>query len=196
MHCGFKWVKYAGNKFPWCDFTSFSKQFSAALHHFRFRFLCTSHWNLVKLLQTQVWPLNFMNFSNVIFGGFLQYLPNVRWRRRLGLAAASLACLTWGWRTVGRWVKRWTRILSQLFLTIFSVFSIYAWIWHECFHGTWCRSNHLGFLGMKPAQEVLQNPILLICTLRSVNDVTEGIPPGSTHRCFLGDSFSDIFNES
>ena len=42
-HCGFKWLKYARNKFTWCDFTSFSKQFSADLHHFRFRFLYTSH---------------------------------------------------------------------------------------------------------------------------------------------------------
>ena len=29
-------------------------------------------------MQTQVWPLNFTNFSNVIFGGFLQFVPNVR----------------------------------------------------------------------------------------------------------------------
>ena len=61
-HCGFKWVKYARNKFTWCDFTSYSKQFSADLHHFRFRFLCISHSKLVKLLQTQVWPLNLTSF--------------------------------------------------------------------------------------------------------------------------------------
>ena len=79
LHCGFKCVKYARNKFPWCDFRSFSKEFSAYLHHFRFRFLCTSHSKLVKLLQTQVWPLNFTNFSNVIFGGFLQFGTTVRW---------------------------------------------------------------------------------------------------------------------
>ena len=86
-HCGFKWVKYARYKFNWwCDFTSFSKQFSADLHHFRFLFLCTSHSKLVKLLQTQVWPLNFTNFSNVIFGGFLQFVPNV-W-----LYATALHC--------------------------------------------------------------------------------------------------------
>ena len=82
-HCGFKWVKYARNEITWCDFTSFSKQFSADLHHFRFLFLCTSHSKLVKLLQTQVWPLNFTNFSNVIFGGFLQLVPNVNCTAKL-----------------------------------------------------------------------------------------------------------------
>ena len=85
-HCGFKWVKYARNKFTWCNFTSISKQYSADICHFRFRFLCTSHSKLVKLLQTQVWPLNFTNFSNVIFGGFLQFVPNV-W-----LYATALHC--------------------------------------------------------------------------------------------------------
>ena len=35
-HCGFKWVKYVRNKFTWSDFTSFSNQFSADLHHSTF----------------------------------------------------------------------------------------------------------------------------------------------------------------
>ena len=38
-------------------------------------FLWVSHSKLVKLLQTQVWPLNFTNFLNVIFGGFLAICP-------------------------------------------------------------------------------------------------------------------------
>ena len=50
--------------------------------------------------------------------------------RRLGLAAASLACLTWGWRTVGRWVKNgpeshpnffWLFILSSQSMPGFDV---------------------------------------------------------------------------
>ena len=50
----------------------------------------------VKLLQTQVWPLNFTNFSNVNFGGFLQFVPNVCHPQRVGsrkkASQASLHC--------------------------------------------------------------------------------------------------------
>ena len=58
-------------------FHKFFKANQTDLHQIRFRFLFTSHSKLVKLLQTQVWPLNFTNFSNVIFGGFLHFVPNV-----------------------------------------------------------------------------------------------------------------------
>ena len=36
-----------------------------------------------------VWALNFTNFSNVIFGGFLQFVPNVR--RQMALVRRQMA---------------------------------------------------------------------------------------------------------
>ena len=71
-HSGFKWPKHTENKFTWCDYTNFSKQFSANSLNFRFRwFDCTSHSKFVKLFG------QFHESLNLIFGGFLPFGPTV-----------------------------------------------------------------------------------------------------------------------
>lgn len=61
------------------DFTKFSKQVSASSHNFRFRSFHSL--NIFKICQTVVdisMISKFHEFSDLIFGGFLQIGPTVR----------------------------------------------------------------------------------------------------------------------
>ena len=65
LHSGFKWPKHTENKFTWCNYTNFSKHFSASSLNFRFRsFDCASYSKFVKLIG------QFHEFLNLIFGVF------------------------------------------------------------------------------------------------------------------------------
>ena len=75
---GFKRLKPAQNKFCWCDFTNFSKQFSADSRDFRsWSFHALHIDNLLNCCRHKYECVNFKIFQNLILGGFLPLGPTM-----------------------------------------------------------------------------------------------------------------------
>ena len=76
------------HKFAQGGFTSFSMELP-------FPVTCASHSKVVKPLQAQVWFVDFTNFLNLVFGGFLQYDPTLHPAAAAAVYAwsAALRCL-------------------------------------------------------------------------------------------------------
>ena len=75
FHSDFKWLKLARNKFTKCDSRSFNELFLQIYIVFGH---CLGYIsNFVKLLKSQLWSVNFTNFSSRVFSGFLTIGPIV-----------------------------------------------------------------------------------------------------------------------
>ena len=83
FHSGFKLLKPAENRFTWCDFTqnflSFQtiRMISVSGHYMRY----AENSKFVKTVVGMSMICQFNKFFDLIFGGFLLFVPNVCWAK-------------------------------------------------------------------------------------------------------------------